>query len=296
MKQIKVLCIGLLLTMFCLTASQNIRAQEETMTNGEVISLVKAGLNQSIIVNKIRTSKTAFDLSTDGLIALKKAGVSDEIVTAMLEAKSGKPISSSSSNGSASGGSTASGDPNDPAAPHNFGIYLFEEKDGVKKMTQLTPNVSAQNRTGGLFTSSLTYGIGKVKIKANLPGTTAKLQLNEAQPVFYFYLDTKSGGLNTASGVPSTPNEFTLIKFNVRSDNREVTIGKANAFGAKGGLSDEYVMQFNAEDMGNGIFKISPKTPLKNGEYGFYLINSGNSNASSAVGAKFFDFGVKLNP
>lgn len=290
MKQIKLFAVCLLLTVFCLTASQTARAQDETMTNGEVISLVKAGLNTQIIINKIRTSKTAFDLSTDGLIALKKAEVSDEIVTAMLEAKSGKSVSA------AAAPNAATGDPNDPMAAHNFGIYLYEEKDGVKKMTQLTPNVSAQNRTGGLFTSSLTYGIGKVKIKANLPGTTAKLQLNQAQPVFYFYLDTKSGGLNTASGVPSTPNEFTLIKFNVRSDNREVTIGKANAFGAKGGLSDEYVVQFNAEDLGNGIFKITPTSTLKNGEYGFYLINSGNSNASSAVGSKFFDFGVKLTP
>lgn len=290
MKQIKLFAVCLLLTAFCLTASQTARAQDETMTNGEVISLVKAGLNTQIIINKIRTSKTAFDLSTDGLIALKKAEVSDEIVTAMLEAKSGKSVSA------AAAPNAATGDPNDPMAAHNFGIYLYEEKDGVKKMTQLTPNVSAQNRTGGLFTSSLTYGIGKVKIKANLPGTTAKLQLNQAQPVFYFYLDTKSGGLNTASGVPSTPNEFSLIKFNVRSDNREVTIGKANAFGAKGGLSDEYVVQFNAENMGNGIFKITPTSTLKNGEYGFYLINSGNSNASSAVGAKFFDFGVKLTP
>ena len=144
-----------------------------------------------------------------------------------------------------------------------IGIYMLEEKDGVRKMTQLAANVSAQNRTGGMFTSSLTYGIGKVKIKANLPGRNAKLQIENAKPVFYFYLDISSGGLNTSSGVPSNPNEFTLVRFNQRSDNREVTIGKANAFGAKGGLSDEYVVQFTAEDLGNGIFKITPTQPDK---------------------------------
>ena len=282
---------ALFIALFAATGTKTF-AQDETLTNDEIISLVKAGLSPSVVINKIRTSKSNFDLSTNSLIQLKQAGVSDDVVAAMLEAKSGRTVASSTATVSGN----ASGDPNDPLAPHNYGIYLYEEKDGVKKMTQLTPNVSAQNRTGGLFTSSMTYGIGKVKIKANLPGTTAKLQLNQAQPTFYFYLDVKSGGLNTASGVPSTPNEFSLIKFNVRSDNREVTIGKSNAFGAKGGLSDEYVVQFNAEDMGNGIFKITPTATLKNGEYGFYLINSGNSNASSAVGAKFFDFGVKLVP
>ncbi len=291
MKKFKFLAVFALFIALFAAANIQTFAQDETLTNDEVISLVKAGLSNAVVINKIRTSKSNFDLSTDSLIKLKQSGVGDDVVAAMLEAKSGRTVASSTAT---VGGAT--GDPNDPTAPHNYGIYLFEEKDGVKKMTQLTPNVSAQNRTGGLFTSSMTYGLGKVKIKANLPGTTAKLQLNQAQPVFYFYLDTKSGGLNTASGVPSTPNEFTLIKFNVRSDNREVTIGKSNAFGAKGGLSDEYVVQFNTEDMGNGIFKISPTATLKNGEYGFYLINSGNSNASSAVGAKFFDFGVKLVP
>jgi hypothetical protein len=292
MKKSNFIFVCLLLVAVCLAASSNTFAQDEVMTNDEVISLAKAGLNSSIIVNKIRTSKSNFDLSTDALIKLKKAGVSDEIVNAMLEAKSGKSMTTSPTSSAAVG----NGNPNDPMSPHGFGIYLYEENNGEKKMTQLTPNVSAQNRTGGLFTSSLTYGIGKVKTKANLPGTAANLQIKETQPVFYFYLDNKSGGLNTSSGIPSTPNEFALVRFNVRSDNREVTIGKSNAFGAKGGLSDEYVVEYNAQDLGNGIFKVTPKAPLKNGEYGFYLINSGNSNASTAVGAKFFDFGVKPTP
>lgn len=290
MKQNKFLLTCLFVFALFMTANVKVFAQDETMSNSEVISLVKAGLNNSLIINKIRTSKTNFDLSTDSLIKLKQAGVSDDIVTAMLEAKSGKTTASGVSQAG------AKGDPNDPMAPHDFGIYMYEEKDGTRKMTQLAPNVSAQNRTGGLFTSGLTYGIGKVKVKANLPGNAAKMQLTTNRPTFYFYLDTKSGGLNTASGIPSTPNEFAMIRFNVRSDNREVTIGKSNAFGAKGGLSDEYVVQFDAEDMGNGVFKVTPKIDLKNGEYGFYLINSGNSSTGASVGAKFFDFGVKLNP
>lgn len=278
-----------------LSVSAVVSAQDETMTNEEVISLTKAGLASSIVIGKIRTSKTNFDMSTDALIKLKQVGVGDDVVTAMLEAKSGR-ISGGGSSSSGAAPVGATGDPNDPMSKHNYGIYMFEEKDGQRKMTQLQPNVSAQNRTGGMFTSSLTYGIGKVKIKTNLPGRNAALQLKETQPVFYFYLDVTSGGLNTSSGVPSNPNEFSLVRFNQRSDNREVTIGKANAFGAKGGLSDEYVVQFKAEDMGNGIFKVTPVAALKIGEYGFMLTNSGNSNTAAGVGAKFFDFGVNMTP
>jgi hypothetical protein len=266
---------------------------QETMKNSDVISLVKAGLSSSIIIDKIRTSKSDFDLSTDALILLKQAGVPDDIVGAMLSAKTGA-VTSTPQNTAAQAAAT---DPNDPMAPHDYGIYMFEERDGSRKMTQMMPAVSQQNRTGGGFTASITpFGLGKVKTKANLPGTAAKLQLNNVRPVFYFYLDNKTGGLNTASGIPATPSEFALIRFNVRSDNREVTIAKANAYGAKGGLSDEYVVEFNAEDLGNGIFKVTPTKDLKNGEYAFYLLNSGNATAGAAIGAKFFDFGVKLTP
>ena len=294
MKTKKLLQISILAILLSFSFISSVNAQEEVMTNDEVITLSKAGLNQSIIVNKIRTSKTNFDMSTDALIKLKKAGISDEIVNAMLEAKSGRTVTTNS--GGNSSENRASGDPNDPMSPHGYGIYLYEEKDGARKMTQIQPTVSAQNRTGGIFTSQLTYGIGKVKTKANLPGRNSKLQITETKPTFYFYLDKNSGGLNTSSGIPSTPQEFALVRFNIRSDNREVTIGKANVFGAKGGLSDEYVVQFNAEDLGNGVFKITPTAELKKGEYGFFLINSGNSNASSAVGSKFFDFGVNMVP
>lgn len=296
MKRPGIFAIGLLIAAVCVASALPVQAQEQ-MNNEEVISLVKAGLNPSLIIGKIRTSKSDFDMSTNALIKLKQAGVSDEVVAAMLEAKSGKSVSASTSpntTGAASPGPL--GDPNDPMAKHNYGIYLYEEKDGVRKMTPIKANVSAQNRTGGLFTSSLTYGIGKVKTKTNLPGRNADMQLQTTSPVFYFYLDITSGGLNTASGVPSDPKEFTLVQFNQRSDNREVTIGKSNAFGAKGGLSDEYVVQFKAEDMGNGIFKVTPSADLKKGEYGFMLVNSGNSNTAAGVGAKFFDFGVNMTP
>ncbi len=287
MKQ-RVVFSSLLVMALCFAYYTNVQAQDETMTNEEVITLTKAGLSPSIIIGKIRSGKSNFDLSTDSLIRLKQLGVSDDIVAAMLEAKSGRST--------ASAAGSVTGDPNDPMDKHTYGIYLFEDRAGQRKMTQLVPNVSAQNRTGGMFTSGLTYGIGKVKIKSNLPGRSAALQIKDTQPVFYFYLDITSGGLNTSSGIPSTPNEFAMIRFNQRSDNREVTIGKMNAFGAKGGLSDEYVVQFSAQDMGNGVFKITPSTPLQKGEYAFYLINSGGSNASTAVGAKFFDFGVNMTP
>jgi hypothetical protein len=57
------------------------------MTNGDVIKMVAAGLSQDIVLVAIeRAEKRAFNLSVDGLVSLKKGGVSDAIILAMQNA------------------------------------------------------------------------------------------------------------------------------------------------------------------------------------------------------------------
>ena len=62
-------------------------APSEVLTNEEVIRMTVAKLPDSVIVTKIQNSTCKFDISTDGLIKLKQAGVSDAVIQAMTEAK-----------------------------------------------------------------------------------------------------------------------------------------------------------------------------------------------------------------
>ena len=55
----------------------------ETLTNDDVVKMVKAQLAPGIILTTIQTSNAKFDVSPAALIALKNAGVPDEIVAAM---------------------------------------------------------------------------------------------------------------------------------------------------------------------------------------------------------------------
>jgi hypothetical protein len=57
---------------------------QDALTNDSVIGMVKAGLAESVIIQKIRASPRKFDTSTDGLIKLKAAGVPDKVVEAMI--------------------------------------------------------------------------------------------------------------------------------------------------------------------------------------------------------------------
>lgn len=67
------------------------------MTNDEVIQLVTAGLSEQVIITSIRQAPIEdFDLTPTGLIALKKAGVSDAVIVVMQE--KGTPVQAPSPN------------------------------------------------------------------------------------------------------------------------------------------------------------------------------------------------------
>jgi tetratricopeptide (TPR) repeat protein len=58
----------------------------EILTNDAVVTMVKAGLGEEIILDKVKTSQGQFDLSVQGLVRLKESGVSEAVIKAMMEA------------------------------------------------------------------------------------------------------------------------------------------------------------------------------------------------------------------
>jgi hypothetical protein len=74
-----------------LVAVTSLTAQE-VLTNDSLIALKKAGLSDSIIISKIKSSQTKFDASTKGIIDLKKAGMSDQVIEAVVNAGSAAPV------------------------------------------------------------------------------------------------------------------------------------------------------------------------------------------------------------
>jgi pyruvate/2-oxoglutarate dehydrogenase complex dihydrolipoamide acyltransferase (E2) component len=54
------------------------------LNNDSVIKMVKAGLSDDVIISTIGSSQGAFDISAEGVIALKSAGVSDKVISAIV--------------------------------------------------------------------------------------------------------------------------------------------------------------------------------------------------------------------
>src|SRR5215213_6289258 len=85
------------LITFCLLIGGAVRAEaqkqaEGPMTNAEVIKLVKAGFKEKTIVLIIASRIPNFDLSSDRMIQLKRAGVSENIIVAMLARQEGNDV------------------------------------------------------------------------------------------------------------------------------------------------------------------------------------------------------------
>ncbi len=63
---------------------------QQAMNNDSILKLVKAGLSDDLIVSTINGTAGSYDISADGIIALKTAGASDKVV-ATIVAKANAP-------------------------------------------------------------------------------------------------------------------------------------------------------------------------------------------------------------
>lgn len=68
-------------------AFSNAQTKVDTLTNNGVLKLLDAGLPSELIVTKIRSSITHFDVTMDDLMKLSSAGVPGEIMQAMIDPK-----------------------------------------------------------------------------------------------------------------------------------------------------------------------------------------------------------------
>lgn len=83
-----ILLVSLTLTMSAsLLAQQNQR--EPALTNAAVVKLAKAGFKEKTIISIISARIPAFDLSPDRMIELKRSGVTEKVIVAMLARQEG---------------------------------------------------------------------------------------------------------------------------------------------------------------------------------------------------------------
>lgn len=259
----------------------------ETLTNDSVVQLVKAGIGNDAVIAKIKATPGNYALSTDDLIALKTAGVSGDVIAAMIagpaKTEAAAPAMSLT-------------DIN-PMIPHPSGLYLIDT--AANRLDRIDPTVSNQAKTGGIFGYALTMGIASMSVKVAISGEAARAIASSGHPSFYFFFDasnpqtaniSSSWSAGSAQTVLS-PSEFTLIKLMQKNGRREARVGSMNIGGAKTGVMDHDRIPFDYQMVREGVYKVTLKQPLEAGQYGFIYALSGGGTGG-AMTARIFDFSI----
>jgi hypothetical protein len=234
---------------------------QEVLTNDSVIQMVKAGLPEAVVVAKIKSTATKFDLKTDSLVSLKKAGVSDKVLEAMVAA------------GSGAGSSTAAAPTPAPPAPA-LAAGALKNQDVIYQL--IGDKYVEMFATSANLETNMAFFQSKSEVV--LEGRKAQYRIKEKQPVF----------LSTYS---STDAPLVKLKPGDSNNDRNLKIGSGAfmPFGGtqKMGVRNEDKIAISIERDARGFYKVTPAAPLPPGEYGFIL-----ATGFGAGSGKVYDFGV----
>ena len=259
---------------------------QEILTNEAVVEMVTAGLPDEIIIAKINSSKSSFDLSTSALAKLTQAKVPSAVMKAMIDPKASSPGTP------AAAAVPTPTNPDDPMAPHDPGIYLMTAtRDGGRKMTLIERAGSSHEKTANTWGHAFSYGIAKAKIKAELPGRQAAARSKQEKPEFYMYFPP-TGNLGAADTITS-PSQFSLLSLEVKSDHRETAVAKIGFGTASAGTDEKRTFKFDVDKIRPYAYRATPSAGLKEGEYAFVAATSMGGTASGGA-IVIFDFGVDL--
>ena len=120
----------------------------------DVVKLSKAGLSEDIIVQQIKKRNQPFDLTTDQLIALKTANVSDRIVAFMLDPSKPDTPASAAIEPRAPAVSVPPAAEPEPTLPAEIGVYARKQNQWV----EVAPEI-VYWKTGGALKTIATAGV-----------------------------------------------------------------------------------------------------------------------------------------
>ena len=250
---------------------------QEVLTNDSVISMVKGGLGEAVVLARIRSSPANFDTSTNSLLALKKAGVSDKVIEAMVSApRSGAAAAVPSAPTPAAPSAGASAPPPSVSASARSsagGAAANLPRDSIfhlngTKYVEMQPQVVEIEISNAVFSSKSDVVLG---------GRRAEYRITDRQPQFYSYF---------------APTEALLVKLKPgdKKNDRNLKMGSGgyHPYGgsSRQGVRSEDRIAVKSEREANGFYRISPSNPLPSGEYGFIVLSG------ATAGGRMFDFGV----
>jgi len=233
------------------------RTAQSKMTNDSVLRMAKAGLSDDLIVQTIGAQPGQYTTDADSLVALKQAGVSERVISAMIN-KGRIQITGSERQ-------IVLSDVNE------IGVY-YKDRDG--NWQPIEPEI-VHIKSGGFLKSTVTHGIVKEDRNGHINGRESKLLL--PRPIEFL--------VYTPEGVDIT--EYDLLRFRLNSDSREFRVLTGGVFHSTGG-ADRDEVPFKPAKTAPHTYQFTLGMDTPGAEYG--ILPPGTGNVTN--GGKIYTFAI----
>jgi len=179
----RIICsVSLVCSLSLIALAQTQSNQQQSLNNAAIVKLTKAGFKEKTIIGIINSRIPNFDLSPDRMIELKRNGVTEKVIMAMLSRQEGLDMMLDDETWSDEQFMSQGLDPkkagtanNSGSAPADGGTNIFGSGGGVKGRSK------SRSGDGSIDTDTVTTGSATVKIikPPTEPGgasTSAKLE------------------------------------------------------------------------------------------------------------------------
>lgn len=248
----------------------------------DVIKMAKAGLSDDIILEQIQKRNRPFDLSTDQLIALKAAHVSDRIVVALLDpskldpskAETPSPVAPEPREQVAPPVTAPLEPPQrytakplkaspvvDPEAlPAEVGVYAKKQGEWVE-----VPPEIVYWRTAGALKAIATAGVQQGDVNGRVAGVSSRTSF--ATPLELIVVAPEG----------TVVAEYQLLHLRAKKDTREFRTVSGGVLHSQGGISKD-VIHFDSKKLGSRTYEITFPSGAGPGEYGLLPPESNNGS------------------
>ncbi len=240
---------------------------QQAMNNDTVIKMVKAGLSDDVIVATINAQPGAYDTSPDGLIALKQAGVSDKVIAALVAKGMGAAPASAAQ-------------PASPAAPLPPGVASIGAyyKDSGGNWQPL-PSEVVVFQSGGVVKHIASGTLIKEDLNGVVGGMRSRLVVSTPVTII----------LHVPQG--RTANDYELVRLHVVGSNRQFqSVAGGIAHETASSLRDE--IDFTSKQIGPSAYQIDLGSEIGEGEFGFLEPQDTAAHGTPPSSGKIFTFAI----
>ena len=234
-----------------------------------------AGLGDDLLIQTIQLQPGSYTTTPDDLIALKSAGLSDRVISAMQAHGTGLNLR---------GGSSASAPASTPAVPHPTPQSLGLDEIGVYYKSKTGEWIELHTervvfKSSGAMKNILSDGLLKKDMNGHLDGERSELSLPTGVELLIY------------APTGTDASEYDLLRFELHKNAREFRTLTAGVFNSESGSARDEI-EFHPYKIGPQMYTFTIPVNIEKGEYG--VLPPGSANVQGIAGTgKIFTFSIR---